>query len=142
MALSAKLSSLSLEPDISSGRMPAGGRNVASIGSGAVEEISPKAGPQANENQNFMGFSKWLKGREPTQRERPRDTTGRFHIQSSAFLGLLAQYQLESDTSRQPGTAKGAFQGALSKAIRAYEGTAAVIHAQNAPRGSSISLTL
>lgn len=142
MALTARPTNVSTAPNISSGHMPAGGRNVASIAFSQIEELSPKAGVQADPNFNFQGFSDMPQRQSAEAREPLLNTGGNINTPSSTFLSLLGQQQGEGDFSKPAGAAKRAFQSVLSKAIRAYEGTAQVISGQAKPRGASFSLSL
>lgn len=142
MALAARPSSLPAGASIPSGQLPSGGRNIATIGHARIDELTPQAEVQADVNYNFTGFSDWMQHRRPPAPEPLRNMGGDFALESATFLSLLGQYQAESDVAQPEGAAKRAFQSLLSKAIRAYEGTASVIHHTRAPRGGSLSLSL
>jgi hypothetical protein len=118
--------------------MPSGGRNIASVSFAPIDDISPKAGVHADPNFSFQGFSGWQERRQ--EKAQPlRNVSGNFDTASSTFVMLLNQEQMSQDVSKPGAATKGAFQGLLSKAIRAYEGTASVIHGKASPRGSSYS---
>ena len=55
---------------------------------------------------------------------------------------MVNQEQGKAGPGAQMSGVKGAFQGMLSKAIRAYEGTSAVINGEIKPRGTSYSASL
>jgi len=129
-------------PNVSSGHMPSGGRNVASVSFAPIEEISTHSGVHADANFNFQGFSGWADRRQPGPQPLP-NVGGNLDAPSSTFVALMSQEQASSDITKPNGTNKGAFQNLLSKAIHAYEGTALVINGGGAPRrGSTLSMTL
>ncbi len=147
MALPARPIASPATPNIASGHMPSGGRNVATSISAPVEELSPTAEIFADANFNFQGFTEWMQARRqqqtlPSPPQSPPNPTSNFDTTSSMFLHLLHQHQGDGDSAA--GQAKGGpgFHQALGKAIRAYEGTAEVIG--NAPKhlGTSVSFAL
>lgn len=141
MALSARPIATGSTPNIASAHMPAGGRNIASVAFTPIDETSPKAGVHADPNFSFQGFTGWQERRQ-AKTEPLRNVSGNFDTASSTFVALLNQEQLSQDLSKPGAASKGALQGVLSKAIRAYEGTALIIHGRTSPRGSSYSATL
>lgn len=54
MALAARATGVPSGPNVSSAHMPSGGRNVASMAIGAVDELAPKAEVLADPNYNFQ----------------------------------------------------------------------------------------
>ena len=132
MALSARAVGVPSGPNISSGHMPTGGRNIASSSFIPVEEVSSKTALLADPNYNFQGFTKWMKERQPETPQPPSNSSSNFDTTSTTFLHLLIQEQLDADPNTA-GNAKGgaSFQAVLTRAIRTYETVAKVI--SNAP---------
>lgn len=141
MALVARPTVAPSTPSIPSGHIPSGGRNVASVSFGQIDEISAQTGTHPDANFAFEDFSDW-RGRRQPEPEPLQNVGGNFDITSSTFLALMGQEQVDSDPSNPTGRMKGAFQGLLSKAIRAYEGAATTIHGEEKPRGASFSMSL
>ncbi len=141
MALAARASMGPSTSAVSSGHAQSGGRHVASIPYAQVEELSAKMGVQPDANPDFLGFSDWRGKRQP-EPEPLHNAGSNFEVTSSAFLAMLGQRQDDSEATTPQSGVKGAFQGLLSRAIRAYEGTAAVIHGDVPPRGTSYSASL
>lgn len=141
MALSARPIASGSTPSVPTGHMSSGVRSVASASFMPVEDISPKTGVHADADFGFQGFSGWQERRQ--QKPEPlRNISGSFDTASSTFVSLLSQEQMSVDIAKPGASSKGAFQGLLSRAILAYEGTASVINGQTSPRGSSYSATL
>lgn len=140
MALSARPTSAPTTPSIPSGHSSSGGRGVASVPYAQVEELSAKTGVQPDANSNFLGFDDWRGKRRPEQ-EVAHASAENFSTTTATFLSLVNQEQSAAAAQSANGV-KGAFMGLLSKAIRAYEGTAVVINGAATPRGSSLSLSL
>lgn len=141
MALNARAISSSPTSNVTSGHMPSGGRNVAPVSFGQIEEIVANANVQPDPNFNFQG-SYDGHGGQPQPQEPLRNVGGNVDTDSSTFVSLLHQGQDSQERSNPVGQVKGAFHGLLSRAIRAYEGTAAVIHGTVPQRGASYSTTL
>ena len=116
-----------------------GSRGVASLAYSQIEELSARTGVQPDANSNFLGFTDW-RGKRSPETEVPHNTTGNFATTTDTFVALLNQ-EYAASTKSESGV-KGAFMGLLSKAIRAYEGTALVINGSVQPRGTSFSLSL
>lgn len=81
--------------------------------------------------------------RKPRTPEQPVSTPhGTVDAPTSLFVSILTQEQNSQDTTAPTGEAKRSFQSMLSKAIRAYEGTAQVLAGTTDQRGGSLSLSL
>ena len=141
MALSARPAATAATPNVASGHMPSGGRNVASATYAPIEELSANVHVQPDPNFNFQGFSDGRGGRQH-QQEPLRNYGGNLDTNSSTFVSLLDQAQPQDTGAEATKGLKGGFQSLLSRAIRAYEGTSAVIHGTVQPRGTSYSATL
>jgi len=142
MALSARPLGAPSGPNVSSAHMPAGGRNVASVAFSQIEEISPKAEVFADPNYNFQGFADWMQNRQPQTPQPPSNPSGNFDTTSTTFLHLLSQQQRDADYTTPGGVTDGpGLQRILSKAIRAYEGTAEVIGGAPHKLGTSVSVS-
>lgn len=140
MALVARSFS-SINNNLPSGHMPSGGRNVASVTAGNVEEISAKAGVESQESFLFQDFTD--QGFRKRQAPQPvRNTTSNFEAPSASFAFLLGQEQLEEEKSKTPQYGTASFRNILSRAISAYEETAHVISGAASSRGVSFSLSL
>lgn len=132
MALSARPIGVPSGPNVASGHMPAGGRNVTSATYAPIEEINTKVDVFADPNYNFQGFTQWMKERRPEVPQPPSNPSNNFDTTSTTFLHLLVQQQRDADPNTVGKTKDGpGFQAVLNKAIRAYETTAEVIG--NAP---------
>ena len=143
MALSARPIGAPSGPNVSSAHMPAGGRNVASVTFSQVDEISPKAEVFADPNYNFQGFADSAQRRQPQAPRLPANSSSNFDTTSTTFLHLLSQQQRDADFNAPGGLKDGpSFQRIVDKAIRASEGTAAVIGGTTQKRGASISFSL
>lgn len=141
MALSARPSVGPSTPSVPSSHTHGGGRNVASVSYTQVEEVSAQTGVQPDANSNFAGFSDW-RGKRQAEPELLRNVASNFSTTTSTFLTMVNQEQDKTAAANQLSGVKGAFQGLLSKAIRAYEGTASVINGETKPRGTSYSASL
>ncbi|PCI38765.1 MAG: hypothetical protein COB46_10620 [Rhodospirillaceae bacterium] len=145
MALSARPIATNAAPSASTGRIPSGARHIASMGDTPIDEISASADLQANTAFNFHGFSEWAQNQNQQQPDRQplTNTSSNFETFSSTFISLLDINQNQSSTSslRAAGQ-QAASPNFITKAIRAYEGTAAVIHGQTKNLGNSLSISL
>ncbi|MDH5188607.1 MAG: hypothetical protein OEW37_06580 [Rhodospirillaceae bacterium] len=131
----------SLNQNVPSGHAASGGRNVASVARSPIDEISAKAGVQAEESFVFQDFTD--QGFRKRKRSQPiKNTSSLFESPSSSFAHLLNQDQVDSEKSKTPQYGTASFRNILSKAISAYEGTAKVISGATSPRGTSFSLSL
>lgn len=140
MALSAR-PAVASAPNIASGHMPSGGRNVATVSYTPIDELSPNVHVHPEANYDFQGFSRGGGGRQ--QRPEPlRNIGGNIDTNSATFVSLMNQAQPDEQAATPAGQVKGSFHGLLSRAIRAYEGTSAVIHGTLQPRGASYSASL
>lgn len=141
MALMARPTSATSAPSLPAGYPQAGARNVASVPYSQISELSPQVGVHPDHNFNLQDFSDW-RGRRQDEQEVLHNAGGKFSTPSSTFLALMNQEQSSVERASSTHGVKGAFQGLLSKAIRAYEGTAAVINGEAKPRGVSYSMSL
>jgi len=141
MALMARPTSATSTPSLPAGYPQAGARNVASTPYAQISEISPQVGVLPDHNFNLQDFSDWRGKRQP-EPEPLHNAGGNFSTPSATFLALMNQEQASVERVKAVNGVKGAFQGLLSKAIRAYEGTAAVINGEAKPRGASYSMSL
>lgn len=141
MALTARPTSATSTPSIPAGFNQSGARNVASLQYAQVSEIAPQVGVHPDHNFNLQDFSDWRGKRQP-EPEPLHNAGGNFSTPSSTFLALMSQEQSNVERAASANGVKGAFQGLLSKAIRAYEGTALVINGEAKPRGASFSMSL
>ena len=144
MALAARATTAPSGPNIASAHMPSGGRNVASMAVGPVDELTPKAEVLPDPNYNFQGFSEWMQQRRRAPLPEPvrTPTPGTVDTPTSTFVSLLGQEQSDREKASPATIAKRSFQGMLSKAIRAYEGTADTISGAPSPRGVNLSVSL
>lgn len=142
MALSARPMGLPTVPGVATGQVPSVGRGVASASFSAIEEISVKAEVQPDANFSFYDFADWMKQRRQPDADALANMTSHFDVNSITFTSLLNQQQSDIDIHASTEVSKRSFQSTLSKAIRAYEGTASVIHGQTAALGESLSLSL
>ena len=141
MALSARPSVGPSTPSVSSGHNPSGSRHSASVSYAQIEEVTAQTGVQADTNTAFDGSSDW-RGKPKKDQDPLRNVASNYQTSSSLFLSLVNQEQVEAERAHSVTGVKGAFQGILSKAIRAYEGTARVISGDVQPRGSGFSMSL
>ena len=145
MAMTARPIAANAAPSASTGRVPSGARHIASMGDGPLDEISASSELQANTTFNFHGFSEWTQDQKHHQPDyQPLiNTASSFETFSSTFINLLDVTQNEgaagslSSASQQPASAN-----FVAKAIRAYEGTAEVIHGHTKSLGNSLSIAL
>ena len=100
MALSARPISSSPTTSVSSGHMPSGGRNVAPIAFGQIDELSGSVGVQPDPNFNFQGFSDG-RGRQAPEPEPLRNIAGTFDTDTSTFVSLLNQGQSVNEGGRR-----------------------------------------
>lgn len=122
--------------------MSAGGRNVASVAFGPIDEISPKAEVYADANYSFGGFSNWAETGDDTAQP-PANASGNFDTPSATFVYLVSQRQRDGDLNMPGGLTDGAgLQNILDTAIRAYEGSANVVANTAQKRGTSFSVVL
>lgn len=140
MALSARPASATSSPSIPTGHTGAGGRNIASVSFGQIDEVSLKTG--VHPDANFLGFSNFGERRRDPEPQAPRHLFGNLDTPSSTFASLMSQEQSVQDLSRPGDNLKGSFRNMLSKAISAYEGTADVIHGARKPRGTALSISM
>lgn len=143
MALSARPVGVPSGPNVSSGHMPTGGRNIASVGFGPVDEINSRTGILADPNFSFQGFTEWMQQRRPEPPQQPSNPSSNFDTNSTTFLHLLVQQQRDDDPNALGAGKDGAgAQARLNKAIRAYESTADVIGGTLHKLGTSVSFSL
>ncbi|PHS76860.1 MAG: hypothetical protein COB59_10135 [Rhodospirillaceae bacterium] len=145
MALTARPIATNAAPSASAGRVPSGARQIASMGDTPIDEISASANLQANTTFNFHGFSEWAQNQNQKQPDRQplTNTASNFETFSSTFINLLdAAQNAGSSSSLTSAVQQPALPNFVAKAIRAYEGTADVIHGQTKPLGSSLSISL
>ena len=141
MALMARPTSAASAPSLPAGYPQTGARNVASMPYAQIGEISPQVGVHPDNNFNLQDFSDWRGNQQPTK-EPLHNAGGNFSTPSSTFLALMNQEQTSVERAKAVSGVKGAFQGLLSKAIRAYESTASVINGEVSPRGAGYSMSL
>lgn len=145
MALNARPIATNAAPSASTGRIPSGARHIASMGDTPIDEISASADLQANTTFNFHGFSEWAQNQNQKQPNRQplTNTSSNFETFSSMFINLLDVKQNEgSSSSLTSAGQQPASPNFVAKAIRAYEGTAEVIHGQTKILGNSLSIFL
>jgi len=142
MALSARPMGLPSVPGAATGQVPSVGRSSTSASQAPISELSAQADVHPEANFNFYDFTDWMQHRKQGSSEPVASTAGQFEVNSTTFASLLNQQQIDEDIRASTQVSKRSFQSILSKAIRAYEGTASAIHNQSASRGASLSLSL
>jgi len=142
MALSARPMGLPSVPGAATGQVPSVGRGSASASQTPISELSSQAEVHPDANFSFYDFTDWMQHRKQATSEPHASTSGQFEVNSSTFVSLLNQQQNDVDIHAPTQVSKRSFQSDLSKAIRAYEGTASVIHDLAKTRGESLSLSL
>ena len=142
MALSARPIGLPSVPGAATGQVPSVGRGYTAASSTPIGEISANAEVHPEANFSFYDFADWMQQRSNPESVRLANTTSQFEMNSTTFVSLLNQQQSDIEMHASTEVSKRSFQSNLSKAIRAYEGTATVIHGQNPTMGEGLSLTL
>ena len=142
MALSARPIGLPTVPGAATGQVPSVGRSVASASFAPIDEISLKAEVQPDANFSFYDFADWMQHRSNPEAASLANTTSQIEMNSTTFVSLLNQRQNDIDMHATTEVSKRSFQSNLSKAIRAYEGTASVIHGSQNTLGESLSISL
>jgi len=142
MALSARATNMNAAPSASSGRVPSGARHIASLVGSETNEIDLAVDVQPNTRFNFHGYSDWTK-REQTPTSQPlTNTSSNFETFSSLFVNMLDNEQVQGKVRGPASDTKPASAKFISKAIRAYEGTALVINGPRHSLGTSLSIFL
>jgi len=141
VALAARTSIGPSTPSVNSGHNTSGSRYSASVSYAQIEEVTAQTGVQADTNTAFDDTSDW-RGKPKQDQDPLRNVASNYQTSSSLFLSLVNQEQVEAERAHSVTGVKGAFQGILSKAIRAYEGTAQVISGDVQPRGTGFSMSL
>lgn len=142
MALSARPIGLPSVPGAATGQVPAVGRSHTSASQAPITELSAQTDVHPEANFSFYDFSDWMQHRRQASPEPIAVTTGQFEVNSTTFVSLLNQQQNDDNIHASTQVSKRSFQSILSKAIRAYEGTASAIHDQSLSLGDSLSLSL
>lgn len=142
MALSARPMGLPSVPGAATGQVPSIGRGYTAASSSPISEISVNAEVHPDANFSFYDFADWMQHRSNTEADGLANPVSQFEVNSTTFVSLLNQYQSDIEKHTSTEVSKRSFQSNLSRAIRAYEGTASVIHGQSAKMGEGLSISL
>ncbi|MBF0247580.1 MAG: hypothetical protein HQL36_05845, partial [Alphaproteobacteria bacterium] len=134
-------------PNVASGHIPSGGRNIASVGYGPVDELYPANAMVPDPNFAFQGYSDWGQYRQgqqvqlqPPPPPPPANTVTDFTVNSNTFLSLMLQHQQQDLTVPENGMSRSApgFRNRVNQAINTYEGVAHVISGEPPHRGENV----
>jgi len=142
VALTARSIGAGAAQSIASGHPASGGRNVASATFSPITEASIQTEIHPDANFSFHDFSAWMHDRNQMDQNSRAKAAGVFETNTITFVSLLKQRQADGESGSSAVDSKHSSQSLLAKAIRAYEGTASVIHDSSKSLGSSLSLSL
>ena len=139
MAQFARSIGSSPQPTVPTGTFPSGGRNVASVSSGQIDETSTFGAVVTEDSFRFADYE------DPRRRQGRgtlKNTASRVDATSSFVAHIITQKQEDNEKAVTPKYGTEAFRGLLGRAIHAYETTALAISGAASPRGASLSYSL